>query len=113
MLVPAVSVADRLKRGRALRSPAQQAEVERAARALVLYTHAGCAFCFRARRALKRLQVPVEVRDVARVERYRRELIQGGGRCQVPCLKIQDRSGAERWLYESADIVDYLEQRFR
>lgn len=38
-------------------------------------------------------------------------LIAGGGRQTVPCLYIGD--DVERtWLYESADIVAYLERRF-
>jgi hypothetical protein len=30
----------------------------------------------------------------------------------VPVLRIEQPDGAVRWLPESADIVDYLEQRF-
>ena len=37
-----------------------------------------------------------------------RELLMGGGRATVPCLRIEDDAGAVRWLYESNDIVEYL-----
>jgi glutathione S-transferase len=36
------------------------------------------------------------------------ELIAGGGKDQVPCLRIENEDGEVRWLYESIDIVRYL-----
>jgi glutathione S-transferase len=36
------------------------------------------------------------------------DLIAGGGKDQVPCLRIENDDGDVRWLYESIDIVRYL-----
>ena len=36
------------------------------------------------------------------------DLIQGGGKGTVPCLRIERDTGDVEWLYESVDIVDYL-----
>jgi glutathione S-transferase len=36
------------------------------------------------------------------------DLIAGGGKNQVPCLRIENEDGVVRWLYESIDIVRYL-----
>lgn len=36
------------------------------------------------------------------------DLITGGGKNQVPCLRIETGNGNVRWLYESIDIVRYL-----
>ncbi len=36
------------------------------------------------------------------------DLIAGGGKNQVPCLRIKNEDGEVRWLYESIDIVRYL-----
>jgi len=36
------------------------------------------------------------------------DLIAGGGKDQVPCLRIENEDGDVRWLYESIDIVRYL-----
>ncbi len=36
------------------------------------------------------------------------DLIAGGGKSQVPCLRIETENGDVRWLYESIDIVRYL-----
>ncbi len=41
----------------------------------------------------------------------RDELLAGGGKVKVPCLKIT-QGGEEKWMYESSDIVSYLQQEF-
>ena len=38
----------------------------------------------------------------------RSELISGGGKGQVPCLRIDDGSGNVQWMYESDDIIRYF-----
>ncbi|HBH35017.1 MAG TPA: glutaredoxin, partial [Gammaproteobacteria bacterium] len=40
------------------------------------------------------------------------ELRLQGGKYQTPCLKITDSDGSVQWMYESKDIIDYLDQRF-
>jgi glutathione S-transferase len=39
-------------------------------------------------------------------------LQKGGGKIQTPCLQISDEQGNVTWLYESDDIIQYLQQRF-
>lgn len=94
------------------REPAAQAAAEAEAAKLVLYQFATCPYCLRVRRALRRLAVGVPLRDVRRDPTTRAELRAGGGRYQVPCLRIPREEGGHTWLYESADIVAYLERRF-
>ena len=36
------------------------------------------------------------------------DLIAGGGKSQVPCLRIEDEKGDVSWMYESLDIIRYL-----
>lgn len=36
------------------------------------------------------------------------ELTSGGGKFQVPCLRIESADGKVRWMYESIDIIRYL-----
>ena len=43
---------------------------------------------------------------------FAERLVAGGGRLKVPCLQIREADGQERWLYDSKDIVSYLEGRF-
>ncbi len=73
-----------------------------------LYHYHSCPFCAFTRSAMKHIDIDVEERDIAKNPAYRAELIKGGGRAQVPCLKIESKGGV-RWLYESQDIVRYLQ----
>ena len=79
---------------------------------LALYQFTTCPYCFMVRRALRRLGVAVELRDISRVSGHRQALLAGGGMDQVPCLLITSSDGGERWMYESRDIVQYLNRRF-
>jgi glutaredoxin 2 len=72
-----------------------------------LYQYDSCPFCVRVRRVINELGIPVAIRDTLRDPQARRELIEGGGRSMVPCLRIE-RGGEVSWLYESLDIIDYL-----
>lgn len=93
------------------RSPEAQAQVEREANGLSLYQFHACPFCVKTRRALHRLNVPVALRDAKNDEASRQELLEQGGKVQVPCLRIEE-SGSVRWLYESKAIAAYLDERF-
>lgn len=79
---------------------------------LALYYYETCPFCMRVLRALDVLGVELDLRNVRREPAYRRELIEGGGQSMVPCLRIDNPDGSTTWMYESADIIDYLTRRF-
>lgn len=79
-------------------------------RYLALYEHALCGFCQRVRRAIDGLGLEVESRNILRERGWREELIAGGGRGVVPCLRVGHAGGEVDWLYESADIIAYLER---
>jgi hypothetical protein len=51
-------------------------------------------------------------RDALREESSREELLTGGGKIKVPCLRIADTEGNTTWMYESSDIITYLQERF-
>lgn len=73
-----------------------------------LYHSQWCGFCTRVRQAMQGLGVELELRDVDMEAGRRAELIAGGGKGQVPCLRIEAADGGVRWMYESADIIAYL-----
>ena len=107
-----IILADTLTRPKAIeRSASAQAEVDAAASKLSLYQFYACPFCTKTRRAIRRLALPIELRDAQNDAQHRADLEQQGGRIKVPCLRIDSESGSE-WLYESNDIIAYLEQRF-
>ena len=87
-----------------------QARIDQATRDLALYQFRTCPFCVKTRRALRRLGLDIELRDARGDAQWRHELLSDGGRIQVPCLKIPQPDGGARWLYESNDIIAYLEQ---
>ncbi|MDO7910226.1 glutaredoxin family protein [Pseudomonas monteilii] len=93
------------------RNPAAQAQVDQAARQLSLYQFHACPFCVKTRRALHRLNVPVALRDAKHDPVHRQALLEGGGRVKVPCLRI-DEGDKTTWMYESKDIIAYLDGRF-
>ena len=93
------------------RSPQGQAAVNKDAAALALYQFHACPFCVKTRRAMHRLNVPVALHDAKRDPQAREQLLAGGGKVKVPCLRIEEADGT-RWMYKSNDIIAYLEKRF-
>ena len=93
------------------RSAEAQQQAENAAAGLSLYQFYGCPFCVRTRRAIHRLNIPIEIRDAQHNPTHRDALLAGGGQIKVPCLRIEE-NGQTRWMYESADIIEYLNRRF-
>jgi glutaredoxin len=94
------------------RAPEVQAVINTQTTALTLYQYKACPFCVKVRRNMKRQSLPIETRDAKRNHSAREELLEGGGRLKVPCLKIEDSQGDVRWMYESKDIIGYLDERF-
>jgi glutaredoxin len=93
------------------RSPEAQARVEAELKNFALYQFFACPFCIKTRRALHRLNLPMERRNAQPGSPHRDQLAQGGGRIKVPCLRI-DENDNTTWMYESGDIIAYLEKRF-
>lgn len=78
---------------------------------LVLFYYASCPFCRRVSQHIQQQGWGIEERDILKNSRWREELMAGGGRTQVPCLKIENTDGTVDWMYESMDIVNYLNDR--
>ena len=79
---------------------------------LTLYHYPACPFCVRVRRNMKRLNLPIRQIDPRKHPQRMLQLEQQGGKVQVPCLQIVDSNGNSTWMYESADINQYLDQQF-
>jgi glutaredoxin len=94
------------------RTPAEQARIDGETRSLALYHFQACPYCRKVRRDVRLLGLDLEMRDIKRDPARRDELVAGGGKKQVPCLRIAEADGDVRWLYESRDITRYLRQRF-
>ena len=75
---------------------------------MVMYEFRACPFCVRVRRFMKKNNISIETKDARKNKEYASELINGGGKLQVPCLLIQKDNKNVEWLYESKDIIKFL-----
>jgi glutathione S-transferase len=76
-----------------------------------LFYFSTCPYCIRVRLALRRLKLEIPLKNILTHPEYNSELLAGGGEAQVPCLRIENEQGEVRWMYESGDIVRYLERQ--
>lgn len=93
------------------RSAEKQASINAETQTMAIYQFQSCPFCIKVRRALKRMNLNIELRDAQNNAQFRQELLEKGGELQVPCLKLSE-GGKDQWMYESSDIIAYLEKRF-
>src|SRR5262249_31421632 len=76
---------------------------------LTLYNMEGSPYCRKVREVLNELDLEHTVRNVPKGSPKRAELRKRGGKVQVPYL-IDPNTGRE--MYESDDIVAYLEREY-
>lgn len=110
---PVMLFVDKITTPRGINRPEKDQEnVDAATKNLTLYQFKTCPFCIKVRRAKTRLSLNIEIRDAQHNPSYRQELQTGGGEIKVPCLKIIDDDGKIHWMYESQQIIEYLNNRF-
>ncbi|OGZ11663.1 MAG: hypothetical protein A3D67_00530 [Candidatus Lloydbacteria bacterium RIFCSPHIGHO2_02_FULL_51_22] len=72
---------------------------------LILYVKTHCPFCEKVLARAKELGITLEERNIAQAQ-YLDELMEKGGKRQVPFLVDETHDMS---MYESDDIVEYLE----
>ena len=74
-----------------------------------LYFSKYCYFCQKVLFKIKNKEHSIELRSVSEQSNMQ-ELLNGGGKSQVPCLRIEraDES-SDTWMYESDHILSYIE----
>lgn len=113
VLGPFVLLGDRLTRPKGIvRPPAEQQVIDARTQHLALYHFPTCPFCLKTRRTIRRLSLKVETCDAKNDPAHRAALIAGGGKPQVPCLRITDANGEQTWLYDSNAVIAYLNREF-
>ncbi len=75
---------------------------------LSLYQYNSCPFCLITQMNIAKTKLDIEHRNIHKHAHHRQELIAGGGRQQVPCLRIDYDNGSVDWLYESSDIIRWV-----
>lgn len=110
---PVMLVGHRVTRPKGvIRAPTAQQAVDARTAQMALYHFPTCPFCLKARRAMQRLSLNIELRNAQHDPVHRQALLAGGGKIQTPCLRITDVQGQDVWLYESRAIIAYLEREF-
>ncbi len=89
------------------RNDEKQKEVEKELENYSLYQFNACPFCIKVRRVMRRLNLPIEIKNANTDEQIKAELLEKGGSPKVPCLRIGDT-----WMYESNDIIEFLDKKF-
>lgn len=74
---------------------------------LTLYINPDCPFCQRVLQVAENLNVTLDVKDITEDEAALAELIEKGGKDQVPYFIDSDKDVT---LYESGDIIEYLRE---
>jgi glutaredoxin len=92
--------------------PEKQAELDAVTSGMKLYHFRQCPFCVKTRRTIRRLGLNIETRDARNDPQWNQELINEGGRYQVPCLRIVNDDNSVEWMYEANTIIQYLDRRF-
>lgn len=72
-----------------------------------LYYSKYCYFCQKVLMFLRGRKHDVELRSTSN-RSFAQELMAGGGKTQVPCLRVDSGAGKVQWMYESDDIIRYL-----
>ena len=93
--------------------PCEQFILHRMTEQYILYQYDSCPYCSRVRHFLDGVDVSVPMRDILLDREAYIDLIRGGGKGTVPCLRIERDTGDVEWLYESADIVEHINAQLR
>lgn len=93
-------------------SQEKQAELDASTSSMKLYHFKLCPFCVKTRRTIHRLGLNIETRDARNSPKWNQELVNDGGRYQVPCLRVVKGDNSVEWIYESNRINQYLVQLF-
>lgn len=88
----------------------EQIKADLESKSLLLYQYEACPFCVKVRRAIRRQNLKIATVD-AKQSKHKEELATQAGKIQVPCLRIEEANGIT-WLYESKEIINYLNKRF-
>lgn len=78
-----------------------------------LYQFQLSPFATKTRRCVRNLGLSIPILDVLEDSTAWQELVLQGGKDQVPCLKIERAGSPAQWMYESTEIIRYLETGVR
>jgi len=92
-----------------VRDESIQSEIDDKTKNYSLYQFKACPFCVKVRKIINKHSLNIEFRDAKNDPSHREELESKGGKVKVPCLRILNDNGDEKWVYESNAIIEHLE----
>ena len=78
--------------------------------AMALYQFGACPFCIKVTRFMHKNTLNIELRDTRKDHNHKTDLVNLGGKYQVPCLRIPQENDKDLWLYESDEIISYFKK---
>ena len=85
-----------------------QSKIDKITKYLTIYQFEACPFCVKVRRFIRKNSLKIDIKDAKNNNDYKAELVNGGGKHKVPCLRIDKINSKTEWLYESNEIIKYL-----
>ena len=85
-----------------------QSKIDKITKYLTIYQFEACPFCVKVRRFIWKNSLKINIKDAKNNNDYRAELVNGGGKHKVPCLRIDKINSKTEWLYESNEIIKFL-----
>jgi len=93
-----------------IRDKNSQEEINKLTKKMSLYQYKACPFCVKVRRNMRKYSLNIELRDAKGNSLNKKNLKNLGGKLKVPCLRIEKNKDNIQWLYESKEIINYLEK---
>ena len=90
-----------------------QEKIDKITKNLSLYQYKACPFCVKVRRKLRKYSLNIELKDAKNNSANKNDLKTLGGKLKVSCLRIENNKSDIQWLYESKDIINFLENKLQ
>ena len=75
-----------------VRNSVLQKEIDQQFSGFTLFHYPACPFCVKVRRVMKKYNLSLKLVDPRNCETGMQDLIKGGGKLKVPCLRIQNNN---------------------
>ena len=96
-----------------IRKKIDQDAIDKKTKHLTIYQFEACPFCVKVRRFVRKNSLKINLKDAKNNKVFKSQLINGGGKHKVPCLKIERLNSKTKWLYESTEIIKFLKKEFK
>ena len=94
-----------------VRNSVLQKEIDQQFSGFTLFHYPACPFCVKVRRKIRKYSLNIELKDAKNNNANKNDLKNLGGKLKVPCLRIENNKNDIQWLYESKDIINFLETK--